>query len=111
MRLSPQETKALVSSFSAILKEISFKLYLFVSRLDPNKKGGDIDLLLIVDKTKKDNAIQLKNQIRIHIFSFIPEQRIDITVATLSELNSDPFLSEVIKSAQLLREMGSLISS
>lgn len=45
MRLDPKEIETLKSS----LKELdrNAKIYLFGSRIDDNKKGGDIDLLVI----------------------------------------------------------------
>jgi predicted nucleotidyltransferase len=50
------------------------KLYLFGSRVDDTKKGGDIDLLVISDElTKKD-----LRWLRIEFFKSFGEQKIDI---------------------------------
>ena len=102
MRLSPKEIQALTSSFNNCLFEIEFKLYLFGSRVDDTKKGGDIDLLVVVKPENKSSVVNLKSKIRKSIFTLIPEQKIDITVASDDELKSDVFLSEVIKKAILL---------
>ncbi|HFU76962.1 MAG TPA: nucleotidyltransferase domain-containing protein [Epsilonproteobacteria bacterium] len=50
------------------------KLYLFGSRVDDTKKGGDIDLLVVSDElTKKD-----LRWLRIEFFKSFGEQKIDI---------------------------------
>ncbi|MFZ4404106.1 MAG: nucleotidyltransferase domain-containing protein [Pseudobdellovibrionaceae bacterium] len=102
MRLNPKEISAITTSFRECLKGFSFKLYLFGSRIDDNKKGGDIDLLVVVGTEEKAKTVDLKSKIRLRIFDFIPEQKIDITVATESELSSDVFLKNILGSARLL---------
>jgi hypothetical protein len=104
MRLSFKEQEAIKNAVSACLKQIPFRLYLFGSRTDDQKKGGDIDLLLLVPAEKKETAVELKNRIRIKIFESIPEQRIDITVATAEETGSDEFLRVALKGALFLSE-------
>lgn len=99
MRLSPKEKKAIEDSFANILK-ISYQLYLFGSRTNDKKKGGDIDLLVIVETEKeKANLVSLKSQIRSNIYQRIPEQRIDITVATSLEGKTETFLIEALQNA------------
>ena len=53
MRLDMCEKKALVYA----LKDFKGDAYLFGSRVDDTKKGGDIDLLLI--PKEKDNPLKL----------------------------------------------------
>jgi predicted nucleotidyltransferase len=60
------------------VKELSndAKIYLFGSRADDNKKGGDIDLLIVSKKiTKKD-----VRKLRIDFFEKFGEQKIDIVM-------------------------------
>jgi len=52
MRLKENEIKAIKEIIYSIFKDA--KIYLFGSRLDNNKKGGDIDLFII----SKDNTLQ-----------------------------------------------------
>lgn len=66
------------------------------------KKGGDIDLLLLCESEDKDNVINLKTRILLEIFKLIPEQKIDITIATESELNSDEFLLSISEAMEKL---------
>ena len=52
-----------------------FKLYLFGSRADDNKKGGDIDLLILSDHllTRKN-----KRDIKIAFYNKFGEQKLDL---------------------------------
>ena len=49
IRLSEIEKKALEYALQSIVDSV----YLFGSRLDLNKKGGDIDILIFTDRTDK----------------------------------------------------------
>ena len=53
------------------------EIYLFGSRTDDTKKGGDIDILIITDKLKNKEI----RKIRLEIFDLIGEQKIDIVTA------------------------------
>ncbi len=48
MRISNEEINVLKSKLAEL--SCDAKLYLFGSRLDDDKKGGDIDLLVLSDK-------------------------------------------------------------
>ncbi len=72
------------------------KLYLFGSRADDSKKGGDIDLLIVSDTiTKKD-----LRQIRIEFFKYFGEQKLDIVLDDGSFAN--PFTKHILQKAILL---------
>jgi len=105
MRLTGKEQNAIQKAFQFCLAGIPFRLFLFGSRADDHKKGGDIDLLVLVPLAQKDAVIELKNKIRINLFETIPEQRVDITVATEEEVSTDPFLRSVFPGAVLLAEI------
>ena len=61
MRLKESEIRVIKEIIYSIFKDA--KIYLFGSRLDNNKKGGDIDLFII----SKDNTLQngLKAQAKL----------------------------------------------
>lgn len=99
MRLTSKEQRAITTSFQNVLADVAFELYLFGSRADDNKKGGDIDLLVVVPPPLKELTIERKNKIRLKIFESLPEQKIDITVATAGEIESDPFLKSIMPKA------------
>ena len=94
MRLSRSEIDVLKSTLSSLSSNA--KLYLFGSRVDDTRKGGDIDLL-IIDKnlTQKD-----LRRLRIDFFQHFGEQKIDIVLDN-GELKS-PFVKHIFQKAILL---------
>ena len=82
MRLSKAEIKAIIQSIEKHLgpKEI----YLFGSRTDDSKKGGDIDLLVIAENKPE---LKTQRQILLDIYDRIGEQAIPPYTKQLSEVN------------------------
>jgi predicted nucleotidyltransferase len=74
MRLSLSEQTAIKTALASIDEQA--KVYLFGSRVDNTKKGGDIDLLVISDKMdwKQKSAFKTK------LWDAIGEQKIDIVI-------------------------------
>lgn len=91
MRLDPKEIETLKSS----LKELdrNAKIYLFGSRIDDNKKGGDIDLLVISRKLDKKSVRPLKHK----FYENFGEQKKDIIIDN-GELN-DSFVKKIYRDA------------
>lgn len=102
MRLKTKEVNAITQAFADCLSPENYKLYLFGSRTDDTKKGGDIDLLVVVAKELKFSVVEKKLAIRNRIFDFIDEQKIDITVATEEEILTDSFLVSIFPEARIL---------
>ena len=87
MRLSKKEIEVLKAALDNLGKP--YKLYLFGSRIDDNKRGGDIDLLVVSKElTRRD-----LRRVRVEFFKHFGEQKIDIV---LDNGKSDPFI-EIIK--------------
>ncbi|MEN0057827.1 MAG: nucleotidyltransferase domain-containing protein [Bdellovibrio sp.] len=103
MRLTEKEKRALTNAVHSVLMG-KYELYLFGSRTDLKKRGGDIDLLIVIEGSAKQAAMENKIKIKQVIFSLIPEQRIDITFATPEELKQDAFLKSIFPEAELLSE-------
>jgi predicted nucleotidyltransferase len=83
MRLSSQEVTVLKNTLRAMSE--SAQLYLFGSRVDDNKRGGDIDLIVVDKKlTQKD-----LRKLRINFCQVFGEQKIDILLDDGSF--ADPF--------------------
>jgi len=74
MRLTELEVKMIKKAFQ------DGKIYLFGSRVDDTKKGGDIDLY-IVPNQRSDNNRERKIQFLIKLKEYIGEQKIDIIIA------------------------------
>ncbi len=77
MRLTHKEIKAINSSFLEVFK--SGKIYLFGSRTDESKKGGDIDLYIQTDN--KDNLMEKKIDFLVTLKRKIGEQKIDLVIS------------------------------
>jgi predicted nucleotidyltransferase len=74
MRLSKDEVKILKNTLHTLNSDA--KLYLFGSRLYDNKKGGDIDLLIV----SKTFTKKLLRKLRVEFFKYFGEQKLDIIV-------------------------------
>lgn len=74
MRLSNDEIKILKNKLFELSNDA--KLYLFGSRVDDMKKGGDIDLLVVSQKLEKKDLRKL----RLEFFKYFGEQKLDIVL-------------------------------
>ena len=72
MRLSKVEINNLKTSVFSFDKEA--KLYLFGSRTDDQKRGGDIDLLIISKNISREEV----RKIKLNFYDEFGEQQIDI---------------------------------
>ena len=83
MRFSPKEKSTIVQAVLNLDPEA--RIYLFGSRIDDRKKGGDIDILILsACLTFKD-----KLKIKAVLFETLEEQKIDLLIAKDS---TDPFV-------------------
>ncbi|MFA7091210.1 MAG: nucleotidyltransferase domain-containing protein [Arcobacteraceae bacterium] len=91
MRLYQEQIKVLKDTLKTISS--TAQLYLFGSRVDDTKKGGDIDLLVVSkEMTKKD-----LRALRIEFFKHFGEQKMDIVLDNGEFKN--PFTRHIIKKA------------
>ena len=77
MRLSKREIKAIKESFKEVFKV--GEIYLFGSRVDDNKRGGDIDLYIYTPL--KDNLTAKKIEFLVSLKRKIGEQKIDVIIS------------------------------
>jgi predicted nucleotidyltransferase len=93
MRLSETERKSIKDVIFAL--DPSAEIYLFGSRADDSKKGGDIDLLIlstvITEKHRRD--------IKLKLYDALGEQKIDLLIASDT---SEPFVRIALESGVLL---------
>ncbi|MEW5803102.1 MAG: nucleotidyltransferase domain-containing protein [bacterium] len=92
MRLDECERRAL----KQCLSDFNGEVYLFGSRLDDTKKGGDIDILLF-PRISVAHPLKLSLRIQTKFFSLC-EQQLDVVVYR----EDDPFYREIMKDAQRL---------
>lgn len=74
MRLKEFEVRAIKDAVYSMDK--TAKIFLFGSRVDDKKKGGDIDIIISSDKISKDDVFKIKRK----IFEKLDEQKIDIMI-------------------------------
>lgn len=89
MRIFKEEKEVIVKAIAHW--DANAKVYLFGSRTDDNKKGGDIDILIISDKIDKQSLSLIEEE----IFKTIEEQKIDF-VLSRTKVN-DPFVKMILK--------------
>jgi len=77
MRLTQKEVEAITLTFQEVFN--SGKIYLFGSRVDNSKKGGDIDLYIQADN--RDNLIEKKFNFLVELKRKIGLQKIDVVIS------------------------------
>ena len=93
MRLSKHEISVIKSSILALDPEA--KIYLFGSRVDAQKKGGDIDLLVLSKVLSFKDTLSIRSA----CFRQFEEQKLDILI---SKDATDPFVQQALKKGVLL---------
>jgi len=98
MRLSQKEQTTIINEI--IKKDPHSQIYLYGSRTKDHLKGGDIDLLVVSEilgfSDKVDILIAIKEQ--------IGEQKIDLSIKSHEEIQSDPFWQKIVPTGIPLRQ-------
>ncbi len=105
MRLTPQQTKAIILAITPFLEGHKAELRLYGSRIKDNLKGGDIDLLLISEHS--DLATELrtnKHYILSAVKKNIGDQKIDLLIASNNALEHDVFLKMIYPESLVLKQ-------
>ncbi len=76
MRLNKQELNSIKTNFKTFFHK--GEIYLFGSRVDDSKKGGDIDLY--ISTNNKENLVYKKIEFLSHLKREIGEQKIDVVL-------------------------------
>jgi len=95
VRISIKEKNSICESLDRNLKDIDFHIYLFGSRTNDQKKGGDIDLLLQVSPKDFSSVVNKKYQLRFDLEEALGDQRVDLTISTDEKMGVDPFLISI----------------
>ncbi len=91
MRLKEEDIKA-IKRITKVCFGVNAQTYLFGSRADNKKKGGDIDLYIETDM--KENVFEQKLKMIRMLHSVIGEQKIDIVI---NNYTIDKFIYQVAK--------------
>jgi predicted nucleotidyltransferase len=92
MRLSNNEIAAIKSAAQAAFGP-AVSIWLFGSRTDDAKRGGDIDLLVMAASDEERlSMMRRETDFRMALTDSLGEQRVDIVFATSESMKTDPFL-------------------
>jgi len=88
MRLKEDEKQVIVQAIKKF--DSNACIYLFGSRVDNAKRGGDIDILVISKKLTYDDKIKIKSI----FFKKLDDQKIDLIIYKNTK---DPFVQLILK--------------
>lgn len=84
IRLESDDLASIIQSFNGCFGE-GDRLYLFGSRVYPEKRGGDIDLYIEVKNFDAQKVSDQKSQFWVLLQDWLGEQKIDIVVRDPSQ--------------------------
>lgn len=100
MRLSTSQKQGILETLKPYLMGAGAAIYLFGSRVDDKKRGGDIDLLILTEGPKlAKTLLAQKHFILAAIKGKVGEQKIDLFIRSKMDLNTDFFLQDILKHA------------
>lgn len=103
MRLTNEEVNHLIDALEEFIGKNFAELRLFGSRIDDHQKGGDIDLLLLVNSEKTKTQLNAKKHfILAKMKNSLGDQKIDLKIAQSTEIKSDPFLQLIYAKSLIL---------
>ena len=96
MRLTPSQIRAIKTTTTEIFGEDA-KVWLFGSRVDDDRRGGDIDLL--IQTSESDGLALTRKKIRFlsRLKTRIGEQRVDLVIKT-NDQTEHPAIVKVAES-------------
>lgn len=81
IRLADADLQAMTHAFSELLPSTA-RVFLFGSRVDPTKRGGDIDLLVHVPGIAVADALRLEQKLLASLWDEIGDQKIDVVITS-----------------------------
>lgn len=100
MRLTQQEIQIIKSTVNEVMGEQA-KVWLFGSRVDDNKRGGDIDLLVQADLFDPMDRVRKKSRLWAKLQYRLGDQRIDIILTAAKPEEQQP-IEQIAKQTGLL---------
>lgn len=103
IRLSTETLDGLINVLTHHVNHHVAELRLYGSRTDTQRRGGDVDLILLVEHAEFAEQLNLfKHHILAQIKSMIGEQKIDLIITDRYQINKDPFLRLVMPNSIIL---------
>jgi uncharacterized protein len=107
MRLLTEEVDGIIKALDGFVAIYGGELRLYGSRVDDKKKGGDIDLLLILPDASACDAVKWqKADILVAIKGIIGEQKIDLKIIDKTEIATDEFVALIWPQSIVLHKWG-----
>lgn len=98
MRISHRETEDLINAITPFIKSFRAELRLYGSRVHDHLKGGDIDLLLLVDDEDTADILKLqKHSLLAEIKKLLGDRKIDVMIASREEIPTHVFLDMILQ--------------
>lgn len=104
MRLALQRQRGIIAACAETIGAEMWQagkvaVYLFGSRTDDLKRGGDIDLILLCDSEHLRTVQGMKRQILGAIGKKIGDCRVDLTIAPMSDAEQSEFVKSILPGA------------
>lgn len=103
MRLNNNEVSGIINGIEPFLTSNPVDLRLYGSRVDDGKKGGDIDLMLVVPPDATSHIMDVKHKILAEIKKNIGDRKIDLLICEPSQVESDPFIALIFPTSLSLK--------
>ena len=107
MRITDAQKNSMIEVIERFLKGQRGQLRLFGSRTRDQSRGGDIDLLLLVQSEDLLKELkQRKQEMIVSLKDRIGDQRIDLVIESSVNLDrpQSPFLASIVGSSLLLKD-------
>ena len=103
MRISSAEINAIVQAITPFISPNSAELRLYGSRVHAHLKGGDLDLLLLVEEPEIADALKLqKHHLLAEIKKQLGDRKIDVLFASREEILTQAFIDLIFQESVLL---------
>lgn len=99
MRLTKQEVSSIKVACGEFINDIEPEIYLYGSRVDDKLKGGDIDLIWVVNDAVENSLNINKYKVLAKIKTLIGDQKIDLSIASREKISEDYFLTDAMRNA------------
>lgn len=99
MRLSESDRQKILHTLKPYLAKTAV-VYLFGSRADDKKRGGDLDLLILTSDDMQTKTLQMKKHFMVAALKDqLGDQKMDVLIRAKSDLNEDVFLQDIFEQA------------